>query len=397
MSLRKSKIYIIMSNAKLIEQLKKSGALKSAAIAQAFRATPRHRFLPLVTAAEAYQDKAIVTKMQDGVPISSGSQPAIVAIMLEQLEAQPGMNVLEIGAGTGYNAALLGQLVGPQGHVTTIDIDDDIVAQAQRHLRANGATNVEATCGDGGLGYAARAPYDRIILTVGAWDIVPAWFAQLKVGGRIVLPLGLSARQYSLAFDKQADHLRSHNMQLCGFMRLRGAFASSEQVKVVGAFTLGGESLAQLDVDKLVQLMQQPAQTHELPQSDSVQNGDLLDYLLLHESSLLVLPNDKDKRPFNYAYALYTPTLDSLALLVNLDEKQWNVIAEVRVYGHDATFKKLTAQIAAFDAAGRPSLAHSQIQAYPLGRAPSPTATQQRIVRKWMEYLITFDQSGHHR
>ena len=78
---------------------------------------------------EVYRDQAIVTKRVDGVSVSSSSQPAIMAVMLEQLAVQPGQRVLEIGAGTGYNAALLAHLVGPTGQVITVDIDAGIVEE----------------------------------------------------------------------------------------------------------------------------------------------------------------------------------------------------------------------------------------------------------------------------
>ena len=129
-----------------------------------------------------------------------------MAIMLEQLNPQPGHRVLEIGAGTGYNAALMGHLVGDSGLVITVDIDDDLVESAREHLGSAGLHRVSVVCGDGGLGYADRAPYDRIILTVGAWDIVPAWWKQLKLGGRLLLPLEVKGGvQKSVAFDRMDD------------------------------------------------------------------------------------------------------------------------------------------------------------------------------------------------
>src|SRR5512142_2896736 len=105
---------------KLIETLKKSGALKSAVVEQAFLAVPRHLFLPNEPLERAYADIAIAVKRgEEGEWTSSSSQPAIMAIMLEQLDPRPGQRVLEIGAGTGFNAALLAHLVGPTGQVVS--------------------------------------------------------------------------------------------------------------------------------------------------------------------------------------------------------------------------------------------------------------------------------------
>ena len=123
----------------LVDQLKDDGHIESPRVEGAFRAVPRHHFLPEQPIAEAYRNRAIPTKHLDGEAVSSSSEPAIMAIMLEMLDLQPGQNVLEIGAGTGYNAALMAQIVGETGQVTAIDIDQDIVEAAQAHLAAAGA------------------------------------------------------------------------------------------------------------------------------------------------------------------------------------------------------------------------------------------------------------------
>ena len=140
-----------------------------------------------------------------GLPVSGCTQPAITAIMLQQLEVRPGQRVLEIGAGTGYNAALLAHLVGATGRVVTVDLDEDIVVEARRRLAACGFERVTVCCGDGGFGWPLEAPYDRIILTAGAWDVAPAWVDQLAPAGRLLLPLSLCRWvQYSIAFDPSA-------------------------------------------------------------------------------------------------------------------------------------------------------------------------------------------------
>src|SRR5207245_8982442 len=118
--------------ARVGEELIASGCVPSPGVEGAFRAVPRHLFVPGVDPTEVYADRAIQTKRApNGRGISSSSQPSIMAIMLEQLGLAPGMRVLEIGAGTGYNAALLAHLVGEQGHVTTVDIDPDPVEVAR--------------------------------------------------------------------------------------------------------------------------------------------------------------------------------------------------------------------------------------------------------------------------
>ncbi|MEU5874214.1 methyltransferase domain-containing protein [Glycomyces sp. NPDC047369] len=132
---------------------------------QVVRQVPRHAFVPDVDLETAYIDDAVVTRRDEsGRSLSSISQPSMVAQMLDMLDLAPGHRVLEIGAGTGYCAALLAELVGPPGQVTTIDIDPDVTDEAHRNLDANGYSRVVVSCADGALGAAAGAPWDRILV-----------------------------------------------------------------------------------------------------------------------------------------------------------------------------------------------------------------------------------------
>ncbi|GAB3461954.1 hypothetical protein GCM10027570_48050 [Streptomonospora sediminis] len=208
----------------LVGELKERGRLGSAAIEQALLAVPRHLFLPDAPVEDVYTDKTIDTKLDGtGQAISCASQPSVVATMLHQLGARSGQRVLELGAGTGYNAALLGHLVGGRGRVTTVDIDSDLVETARRRLAALGAGNVEAVCGDGALGHATGAPYDRVIATVGTHHMPPAWLDQLAEGGRLVAPVRIAGDvSRSIAFESAGDHWASVDSSLCTFVPLRG-------------------------------------------------------------------------------------------------------------------------------------------------------------------------------
>ena len=97
--------------------------------------------------------------------------------------------MLEIGAGTGYNAALISHIVGAQGQVTSVDIDPELVGRAREHLASAGFGAVTVACSDGAMGYPERAPYDRVIATVGVADLAPAWLEQAAPQARIVVPL----------------------------------------------------------------------------------------------------------------------------------------------------------------------------------------------------------------
>jgi protein-L-isoaspartate(D-aspartate) O-methyltransferase len=214
-------------NERLIAHLKASGALADPALAAAFRAVRRHHFLPGRPLEEVYEDVAILTKVAGrGAALSSSSQPAIMAVMLRLLEPASGHRVLEIGAGTGYNAALLAHLVGPTGGVVTLDIDDDLCWQARANLARAGVRGAQVVRADGADGWAAAAPYDRLILTVAANDLSPAWLAQLHDGGRLVLPLDVGEGiQVCTALVRRGRALEGGDLAGCGFMPLRGGMA----------------------------------------------------------------------------------------------------------------------------------------------------------------------------
>jgi protein-L-isoaspartate(D-aspartate) O-methyltransferase len=220
---------------RMVSRLAAGSQPPSAVVADALRAVPRHVFLPELEPEAAYRDEAIVTKRDaDGQPISSSSQPTIMAIMLDQLGLAPGQRVLEIGAGTGYNAALLKHIVGPEGTVVSIDLDADVAEQARAHLAAAGGPDVTVVSGDGAAGYPVLAPYDRVIATVGVSDLAPAWLSQLAPDGRIVVPLDLRGAQRSVAFERAGACWQSRSAVPCGFMRMRGSLAGPERTRVSG-------------------------------------------------------------------------------------------------------------------------------------------------------------------
>ncbi|WP_328915423.1 MULTISPECIES: methyltransferase, FxLD system [unclassified Streptomyces] len=234
----------------LITRIDRLGSFRTPRVRDAFRAVPRHVFLPGVDLATAYAPKPVVTKRaEDGSAISSASSPSMVATMLEQLDVQRGHRVLEIGTATGINAALLAELVGPTGSVVTIELDDDLAAGARIGLASAGYDQVEVICGDGALGDPSGGMFDGIIVTAGAWDISTAWWQQLAIGGRLVVPLRLhgSGLTRSLAFDRTEDaRMLSQNAEVCGFVPLRGASEMSER-----HVRLADEVILKIDADDL--------------------------------------------------------------------------------------------------------------------------------------------------
>jgi protein-L-isoaspartate(D-aspartate) O-methyltransferase len=217
---------------RLAERVIAAAKINNPPVAEALREVPRHLFLPHLPPESAYRDDAIVTKRDaEGQPISSSSQPAIMVIMLDQLALAPGQRVLEIGAGTGYNAALMAHIVGPSGGVVSVDIDPDVADQARDHLATAGYLDVTVVAADGAEGYPPCAPYDRVIATVGVSDLAPAWLDQIDPGGRIVVPLDVRGTQLAVAFERVGDGGRWTSVSLapCGFMRMRGPLAGPER------------------------------------------------------------------------------------------------------------------------------------------------------------------------
>jgi protein-L-isoaspartate(D-aspartate) O-methyltransferase len=219
---------------RLVAEVLRTSGIRDERIAAALRDVPRHLFLPHLPPEEAYLDDAIVTKRDaEGQPISSSSQPAIMAIMLHQLALAPGLRVLEIGAGTGYNAALISHIVGPSGAVISIDIEPDLVEAARGHLASAGYPDVTVVAADGADGYPPGAPYDRVIATVGVSDLAPAWLSQSGPGARIVVPLDVRGSQLAVAFGQAGTHWASRSIAPCGFMRMRGSLAGPERTVVL--------------------------------------------------------------------------------------------------------------------------------------------------------------------
>jgi protein-L-isoaspartate(D-aspartate) O-methyltransferase len=213
---------------RLVKDLRGKGVIASDAVQAAFLAVPRERFIPEAATEHGleaiYRDQAIVTKRDPrGIPLSSSSQPALMAKMLELLAPRPGDRVLEIGTGTGYNAALLAEMVGSRGRVTSVDVDAGLARRARPALREAGY-RVSVKVADGRAGHPSGAPYDRIIVTACADEIPNAWREQLADGARIELPLRLdpdgAAIQVIPVLQREGDRLRSTALTWGGFMPL---------------------------------------------------------------------------------------------------------------------------------------------------------------------------------
>ena len=177
----------------------------------------RHRFVPPALAPQAYLNRPL--PIGDGQTIS---QPFIVALMSDLLDLSPGDKVLEVGTGSGYQAAVLASLVK---QVYTMDIVDALARDAEARLRRLGYDNVEVRSGNGRLGWPEHAPYDAILVAAATPAIPPALVAQLKPGGRLVIPLGAAHEAQELrVLDKDLQgRLHEHGVLPVAFVPLTGA------------------------------------------------------------------------------------------------------------------------------------------------------------------------------
>ena len=207
------------------------GWISGPEVESAFRAVPRHLFVPDGTPLEQTYDanQSVVTKVgAGGGSMSTVSAPWLQARMIAQAGIASGMRVLEVGSG-GYNAALLAAIVGVTGLVVTVDIDADVTARARAGLDAAGyGDRVVVVTADAEHGVAEHAGYDAVVVTVGAWDLAPAWRQQLAVDGVIVVPLRMNTFTRSLAFRRSGQHWVSTSAQLCGFVPMQGLGAWAE-------------------------------------------------------------------------------------------------------------------------------------------------------------------------
>jgi len=235
-----------------VDRLKESGALSDPAVEQAFCRVPRHLFVERFFIGDEdkgwtpvehdpgrpkpehletiYSGAALITHRRDNLGTSASSQPALMANMLQLLELRPGMRVLELGAGTGYNAGLLAELVGDPALITTLDIQADVVEHARRSLARAGYSGVAVQCRDGFQGAPEAAPFDRIVATVGCPDLSPRWVEQLAPSGFMLIPLRHAGanpllRVWQEEGKSEGDTLVGAVVGFSGFMAVQGALA----------------------------------------------------------------------------------------------------------------------------------------------------------------------------
>lgn len=202
----------------MVQRLEGQGIVHSPRVVEAMRRVPRHLFVPRSLRESAYYD----------TPLSIGagqtiSAPHMVGMMLEALDLREGQRVLEVGGGSGYHAALVGEVVAPTGRVYALERIASLARRARKNLEATGlGEHVEVVVGDGSLGLEAHAPYDRVFVTCGAPGIPPPLAAQTAEGGKLLIPVGSRYYQDLILAEKRGGKVRQKSLGGCVFVPLRG-------------------------------------------------------------------------------------------------------------------------------------------------------------------------------
>jgi protein-L-isoaspartate(D-aspartate) O-methyltransferase len=205
----------------MVARFLEAKGIKNRAVLDAFRKVPRHLFVPPAFSARAYDD--------DAVPIGSGqtiSKPYIIAKMLEAANLGAGKIVLEIGAGSGYQAALLSLLCR---HVYSLERIDSLSREAAKKLKDLGYLNVTVRTFDGTYGWSGMAPYDSIIVAAAAPSMPEKLMSQLGEGGILVCPVGNQKKQTLMAVQKNGEELEVREIEPCHFVPLIGKFGWQEK------------------------------------------------------------------------------------------------------------------------------------------------------------------------
>ena len=206
----------------MVERLRDHYRIRDGRVLAAMADVPRHLFVPEALQGRAYGDHALPIDANQTI-----SQPYIVARMTELLECDRASRVLEIGAGSGYQTAVLARVAG---QVYAIERIADLARQAQSRIRAMGIYNATVKCFDGTMGWSAHAPYDAVLVAAGGPEVPEPLTAQLKVGGRLVIPVGASRESQKLVrVVRTEDGFKHEEHGSCAFVPLIGRYGWSNE------------------------------------------------------------------------------------------------------------------------------------------------------------------------
>ena len=201
---------------KMVERQLRARGIKDKRVLSTMETVPRHEFVPEELRGRAYKDNPLAIGEQQTI-----SQPYMVAVMTEELQLAPSDVVLEIGAGSGYQAAILSRLAAK---VYSIERHQRLACLAYATLRKAGYRNVTVICGDGSGGLPEKGPFDAIVVTAGAPETPTALLDQLAEGGRLVIPVGSKLRQTCKLITKREGRFETRDVTGCIFVPLIGRF-----------------------------------------------------------------------------------------------------------------------------------------------------------------------------
>ncbi len=379
----------------LVDTLVHTGAIGSPGNERAFRVVPRHLFVPEAGITAAYADRPVVLRWEGERPASSSSQPTMMAIMIEQLGLEPGMRVLEVGTGSGYNAAILSELTGAVGHVVSVDIDSSLVKEAGRNLKSAGFETVEVACSDGSLGYSQGAPYDRIIVTADARDVSPHWVEQLTDGGVLVAPLWFRGSSLSVALEKRATGLLGLSASPCTFIPLRWERERTEGFYLVPRhggqppfMSIGLDWPDQIDLAKLGALLgSENPELRDIGRSLDGQfyrqnfNSGLYLSLTTHRGAFGLMPVGEGGPFQSPGYGVFATGLGSAAIVND------RFPGKAMVFGDDLAYQELMELLDQWDALGHPTVNRLKIHA--LSQAPECIPEGSWVIPKQSDYTWT--------
>ena len=369
-----------------VDELKAAGAIGSAPVERAFRTVERHRLLETFYHRDAdgrktvehdpahphrdhlaliYADTALATRHIGGLPASSTSQASLVARMLELLGLSEGMKILEVGAGTGYNAALLAEIVGDQRLVVTVDVLEDVVDQTRRLLAGAGYPRIRVLLRDGFEGAAEQAPFDRIVATVGCSDLSPHWAEQLADDGTMLVPLAQASGHPLVLVSKDGGALRGRMVERTGFIPVRGPLHIEDLWSPGIRVADPAEVIREPDHEPRF-----AARLPEEPMGVTDDESDFLFYLGLHDRRACLAPQGPGLSDGPDGWAVLAP-------------------AGIWWWREEPLARELDRRYREWDARGRPSIRDYEISFVPVGTGGDPPPGGWQIERRFYRQLLT--------
>jgi protein-L-isoaspartate(D-aspartate) O-methyltransferase len=331
---------------------------------------------------DLYDDDAVTLQLGSGeYGPASISQPSLVLYMLALLDIEPGQRILEIGAASGWNAAMMGELTGREGRVHSIEINNRLADLARQAILQHGIDNVTVIEGDGGFGYDEGGPFDRIVVTAGSFDIPSAYCRQLREGGLLLIPLKNKGGGDNLfLFRKSGDHLESEFSLPCAFVPLTGTYKMEDQrpIKIASIDFWA-------DIENKVVYKQPFWWGSKSPniQSFVVKTRSISSFLSITEPLFEVFGHEGDHGgPFQF---LYFGIVDyqSRSIAVFKDDM---LIA----YGNDGALVRLRNDVSDWVEKGMPAATCFELKVYPIYSDLHPGDRQWLVKKRDSQFLWTF-------